>query len=151
MEDVLCSHGCEDELLGHLPGELIDGPPAGAVGRYDEIRAYLLHLFNCRADDWLKSWPGEVKTTQNCVNLARLCDCLDVFDRVYDASMGTSTDGWGKADAFAILPLDPKHFMTMFYAGPPSIRGKDLSADEVHFWNFEMMKCATKEIYSKYP
>jgi len=54
-------------------------------------------------------------------------------------------------DAFAILPLNPKHFMTMFYAGPPGVRGKDLSADEVHFWNFEMMKYATNEVYSKYP
>lgn len=65
-----------------------------------------------------------------------------------DSTLGA---GWGKADAFAIMPLDPKHFMTMFYSGPPSIREKDLTADEVHFWNFEIMKYASNEVYSKYP
>lgn len=65
-----------------------------------------------------------------------------------DSTLGA---GWGNADAFAMLPLDPKHFMTMFYAGPPSVGEKDLSADEVHFFNFEIMKYAAHEVYSKYP
>ncbi len=63
-----------------------------------------------------------------------------------DSTLGA---GWGNADAFAIHPLGPKHFMAMFYAGPATIRRKELSAHEVHFWNFEMMKYAT-EVYSKY-
>jgi hypothetical protein len=92
LENVGCPHGCEDELLRHLPGELIDGLPAGAVHRHDKIWAYLLHPFNCRTDDWLKNLPREVKSTQNCVNLARLCNRLNVFDRIDNASMGTSTD-----------------------------------------------------------
>jgi len=65
-----------------------------------------------------------------------------------DSTLGA---GWGKEDAFAILPLDPKHLVTMFYAGPPSVREKESSADEVHFWNLQMMKYATREVYSKHP
>ena len=65
-----------------------------------------------------------------------------------DSALGA---GWGNPDVFAIHPLDPKHFMAMFHAGPATIRGKVISADEVHFWNFEMMKYANSEVYSKYP
>jgi len=92
LENVCCPHGCEDKLLRHLPGELIDGLPAGAVHRHDKIWAYLLHLLNCRTDDWLKNRPREVKTAQNCVNLARLCSRPEMLDRINDASMGTPTD-----------------------------------------------------------
>ena len=92
LENVCCSHGCKDELLRHLLGELIDGLPAGAVHRHDKIWAYLLHLLNCRTDDWLKNRPREVKPAQNCVNLAPLCSRLEMLDRINDASMGTSTD-----------------------------------------------------------
>jgi hypothetical protein len=65
-----------------------------------------------------------------------------------DSTLGA---GWGNADVFAIHPLSPKHFMAMFYAGPATIRRKVLSADEVHFWNLEMVKYANREVYSKYP
>ena len=64
-----------------------------------------------------------------------------------DSTLGA---GWGNADAFAIHPLDPKHFMAMFCAGPATIRGKTLSADEVHFLNLNMMRYANMEVYSKY-
>jgi hypothetical protein len=69
------------------------------------------------------------------------------------SSNSTVGAGWGNADAFAIHPLAPKHFMAMFYAGPATIRGirgMPLSADEVHFWNFNMMRYANMEVYSKY-
>ncbi len=59
--------------------------------------------------------------------------------------------GWGREDAFAMLPLSPRHFVTMFYAGPATVRGKELSTPEVRFFNDEMMKYASMEIYSKYP
>ena len=64
-----------------------------------------------------------------------------------DSTIGA---GWGNADAFAVHPLDPKHSMAMFYAGPATIRGMPLSAEEVHFWNFNMMRYANMEVYSKY-
>jgi len=62
LENVCRPHGCEDELLRHLPSELIDGLPAGAVHRHDKIWGYHFHLFNRRADDWLKNRPREVKS-----------------------------------------------------------------------------------------
>jgi len=129
-------------------------------------------------DEWNK-WAEELETEQGRLNMTAtfyryMKDIAEYIQRmtifILNATGGlffVTTDrplillsmsfgstlgaGWGNADAFAILPLDPKHFMTMFYAGPPSVRGKDLSADEVHFFNSEMMKYATNEVYSKYP
>jgi hypothetical protein len=73
---------------------------------------------------------------------------LILLSMATDSTLGA---GWGNTDAFAIHPLGPKHFMAMFRAGPATIRGKGLSADEVHFLNLEMMKYANREIYSKHP
>jgi hypothetical protein len=92
LENVCCPHGCEYKLLRHLPGELIDGLPAGAVHRHDEIWVYLLHLLNRRGNNRLKNRSREVKSAQYCMDLARLCNRLAMFDRIDDAGMGTSTD-----------------------------------------------------------
>jgi hypothetical protein len=64
-----------------------------------------------------------------------------------DSTLGA---GWGNADAFAVHPLAPEHLMAAFHAGPATIRGKTLSADEVHFFNSNMMRYANMEVYSKY-
>ena len=72
LENVGRPHGCEDELLRHLLGELVDGLPAGAVHGHDRISPYLLHLTGRRADDRLENWPREVKSTQNCMDPAFL-------------------------------------------------------------------------------
>jgi len=74
LENVCCPYGCESELLRHLLGELIDGLPASTVHRYDKIWAYLFHLLNCRTDYWLKNRSREVKSAQNRMNLAHLCN-----------------------------------------------------------------------------
>jgi len=58
--------------------------------------------------------------------------------------------GWEKKDALAALPLDPKHLLIMCYRGEPAVYHRVFSAEDVHFWNVELMKYAVNEVYSKY-
>lgn len=130
------------------------------------------------SDEWNK-WAEELETEQGRLSMAAafygnmkdIAECIQrmslfvlnapggLFFVTTDmplilfslSSNSTLGAGWGNADAFAIHPLGPKHFMAMFYAEPATIRGKELSAGEVHPWNFEMMKYANREVYSKYP
>lgn len=58
--------------------------------------------------------------------------------------------GWGNKDVLAALPLDPKHLLLMCYRGEPAVYHRVLSANDVHFWNIELMKYAVYEVYSKH-
>ena len=58
--------------------------------------------------------------------------------------------GWERKDALAVLALDPKHLLTMCYRGEPAVYHRIPSAEEVHFFNVELMKYAISEVYSKY-
>lgn len=145
--------------------------PAPDMFLYDDLPRFT-------SDEWNK-WAEELETEQGRLSMAAafygnmkdIAECIQRMSLlVLNATGGlffVTTDmplillsmssdstlgvGWGNADAFAIHPLGPKHFMAMFYAGPATIRGKELSAGEVHFWNFEMMNYANREVYSKYP
>ena len=58
--------------------------------------------------------------------------------------------GWERKDALAVLALDPKHLLTMCYRGEPAVYHRIPSAEDVHFFNVELMKYAISEVYSKY-
>lgn len=59
--------------------------------------------------------------------------------------------GWGNNDALAVIPVHPKHCMVLCYRKERTIYTKVLARGEVEFWNIEMMKYASREIYSKHP
>lgn len=58
--------------------------------------------------------------------------------------------GWERKDTLAVLALDPKHLLTMCYRGEPAVYHRIPSAEDVHFFNVELMKYAVNEVYSKY-
>jgi len=58
--------------------------------------------------------------------------------------------GWGNQDAMAVIPIHPKYCLVLVYRKEATIYSKVLAADEVHFWNINLMKYASTEIYSKY-
>ena len=58
--------------------------------------------------------------------------------------------GWERKDALAVLALDSKHLLTMCYRGEPAVYHRVPSAEDVHFFNVELMKYAMSEVYSKY-
>ncbi len=65
-------------------------------------------------------------------------------------SGSTLRAGWGKKDALAALPLNPKHLLTMCYRGEPAVYSRVPTAEDVRFFNVELMKYAVSEVYSKY-
>lgn len=66
------------------------------------------------------------------------------------ASGSTLGAGWANQDAMAMIPIHPKYCLVLIYRKEATIYSKVLTADEVHFWNTNLMKYASTEIYSKY-
>jgi len=73
---------------------------------------------------------------------------LTLFSLLSGSTLGA---GWGNSDAMAVMPLDPKRCLVLAYRGNPAVYTKDISTDDVRFWNVEMMKYAQNEVYSRYP
>jgi len=72
---------------------------------------------------------------------------LVLFSLISGSSLGA---GWGNKDVLGVLPVDPKHLLVMCYRGKPTVYHVVLSAQDVHYWNIELMKYAVNEVYSKY-
>jgi len=72
---------------------------------------------------------------------------LVLFSLISGSPLG---GGWGNRDALAVLPLDPKHLLAMYYRGEPAVYHTVLPSKDVHFWNIELMKYAVCEVYSRH-
>ena len=70
---------------------------------------------------------------------------------LYSLNSGSTLGaGWGNQDAMAVIPIHPKYCLVLVYRKEATIYTKVLAADEVHFWNINLMKYASTEIFSKY-
>ncbi len=56
--------------------------PTCAVAGYDDIRSYLLQLFNRLRNDFLEESAGQVKTPDECMNLLDTGNALSVSENI---------------------------------------------------------------------
>ncbi len=70
---------------------------------------------------------------------------------LYRLSSGSPTGaGWGNQDAMAVIPINPKYCLVLVYRKKATIYTKTLAPNEVHFWNINLIKYASHEVYSKH-
>ncbi len=70
---------------------------------------------------------------------------------LYSLNSGSTLGaGWENQDAMAVIPIHPKYCLVLVYRKEATIYTKVLADDEVHFWNINLMKYASTEVFSKY-